>query len=114
MDQRKADIENSQKQNEELRQKQAQLVMKLRNGESDERLSVERFDLLQSQLKDLEKTRNEYKNQAERNSMELTRRNRELVDKIQQVDVLKLKYEEAFANYQALNFKVKFSLYKII
>jgi len=111
MDQRKADIENAQKQNEALRQTQAQLVMKLKQGDSEDRLSIERFELLQSQLQDLEKTRNEYKNQAERNSIELTRRNRELVDKIQQVDVLKLKYEEAFANYQALNFKVNCFIY---
>jgi len=48
-------------------------------------------------------SRNEYQRQAERNQLELTRKNRELVDKIQELDVLKLKYEEALANYQALN-----------
>lgn len=77
--------------------------------EADDTSSQEKFELLQRELHDLEKARNEYKNQAERNSIELTRRNKELVDKIQQLDVLKMKYEEAFANYQALNFKVKFT-----
>ncbi len=48
-----------------------------------------------------------YQKQAERNSTELTRKNRELVDKIQELDILKMKYEEALANYQALNTKVK-------
>lgn len=54
-----------------------------------------------------EKAKDEYKHQAERNSVELSRRNGELVDKIQQLDVLKMKYEEAFANYQALSTKVE-------
>jgi len=55
-----------------------------------------------------EVSRNEFKRQAERNAMDLTRKNRELVDKIQELDVLKLKYEEAVANYQALNGQVNF------
>ncbi len=106
-DQRKADLENLQTYNEELRQAQAQIVMKLKqSGEIEDRNSVEKFELLQHELKHLENARNEYKLQAERNSLELTRRNKDLVDKIQQLDVLKMKYEEAFANYQALNFKV--------
>jgi len=106
-DQRKADIENLHNQNEEIRQAQAQLVVRLKqNGEVEDRNSIEKFELLQHELKEIENARNEYKLQAERNSLELTRRNKDLVDKIQQLDVLKMKYEEAFANYQALNFKL--------
>jgi len=55
----------------------------------------------------LELSRNDFKRQAERNAIELTRKNRELVDRIQEVDILKLKYEEALANYQALNNQVR-------
>ena len=55
-----------------------------------------------------EKAREEYKKQAQRNSIELTRRNKELVDKLQELDIVKMKYEEALANYQALNSRVNF------
>lgn len=57
-----------------------------------------------------EQSKEQYKRQAERNSVELTRKNKELVDKIQELDILKMKYEEALANYQALNAKVIFKL----
>jgi len=61
---------------------------------------------LKSQISGLELSRNEYKRQAESNSIDISRKNRELVEKIQEVEVLKLKYEEALANYQALNNQV--------
>jgi len=65
--------------------------------------STERFESLQREVKELEVARDEYRKQAQRNSTELTRRNKDLVDKLQELDVLKVKYEEALANYQALN-----------
>jgi len=107
LEQRKIDMDNVHTQNEELRQAQIKLVTHLKqsavNGDSG---NDERYEMLQTELYELEKARNLYREQAERNSTELTRRNKELVDKLQQLDVLKLKYEEAFANYQALNFKL--------
>lgn len=47
------------------------------------------------------------KEQYMKNSIELTRKNKELVDKLQELDILKMKYEEALANYQALNARVR-------
>ncbi len=58
-----------------------------------------------------EGSREQYRKQAERNSVELTRKNKDLVDKIQELDILKMKYEEALANYQALNSRVIFHLF---
>ena len=58
-----------------------------------------------------EASRDEYRKQAQRNSVDLTRKNRELVDKLQELDILKMKYEEALANYQALNSKVNLIYY---
>jgi len=42
----------------------------------------------------------------ERSNLEVTRKNKELVDKIQELDVLKMKYEEALNNYQNLSNKL--------
>jgi len=53
-----------------------------------------------------EQSRDQFKKQAERNNIELTRKNKELVSKIQELDILRMKYEEALANYQALNSRV--------
>ena len=53
----------------------------------------------------------EYKKQAEKNSAELTRKNKELIEKIQELDNLKMKYEEALNNYQHLNNQVIISFF---
>jgi len=101
IEQRKADIESLTAQNEELRNfcekltKKSQIISQSSN--------VSEIEQLETRISELEISRNEYKRQAERNAVDLTRKNRELVDKIQELDVLKLKYEEALANYQALN-----------
>lgn len=71
-------------------------------------IKAESVELLQIKVAELEMSRNEFQRQAERNSVELTRKNRELIDKIQELDVLKLKYEEGLANYQALNNQVRY------
>jgi len=67
---------------------------------------------INSKKKFREQAKDMYQKQAERNSTELTRKNRELVDKIQELDILKMKYEEALANYQALNTKVMVKLFQ--
>lgn len=53
-----------------------------------------------------EESRELYKRQAERNSLELTKKNKELVEKIQELDLLKAKYEDALNNYQDLSAQV--------
>lgn len=42
--------------------------------------------------------RDMYRTQLEKNEVELTMKNKELLEKICQIDVLKAKYEEAIAN----------------
>ena len=53
-----------------------------------------------------EATNEEYKKLAERNSLDLTKKNRELVEKLQELDVLRVKYEDALLNYQNLSSQV--------
>jgi len=98
MEKRKVDSESTSKQNEELRK----MCEKL-NSQNKSSVRVQSTEELHHKITDLERSRNEFQRQAERNALELTRKNRELVDKIQELDVLKLKYEEGLANYQALN-----------
>jgi len=39
-----------------------------------------------------------YRSQLEKNEIELSAKNKELIEKIYQIDLLKVKYEEAIAN----------------
>lgn len=49
-----------------------------------------------------------YKSQAERNSRDLTAKNLELIEKIQELENLKAKYQDALNNVQCLESKVYF------
>lgn len=53
-----------------------------------------------------EASREFYKGQAERNSMELTSKNMELIEKIQELENLKSKYQDSLNNLQRLEAKV--------
>ena len=46
-------------------------------------------------MKNRVKSRDFYKNQMERNNADTARKNKELIDKIQDLDIVKRKYEEA-------------------
>jgi len=52
-----------------------------------------------------------YRTQLEKNEIELTLKNKELLEKICQIDVLKAKYEEAIANVDPITSTVRFLLY---
>lgn len=43
---------------------------------------------------------------SEESAVDLALKNQELLEKIQEFDMLKLKYEESFNNYQSLNQQV--------
>lgn len=43
---------------------------------------------------------------SEESAVDLALKNQELLEKIQEFDMLKLKYEESFDNYQSLNQQV--------
>ena len=51
-----------------------------------------------------------YRSQLEKNEIELTLKNKELLEKICQIDVLKSKYEEAIANVDPITSTILFSL----
>lgn len=58
-----------------------------------------------------EAAKEEYKRQAERNVLELTNKTKELVEKIQELDVLKAKYEDSISNYSNMNSQVNLLSY---
>lgn len=49
------------------------------------------------------KAKEEYRRQAERNSLELSKKTKELIDRIHEVEDLKVKYKEALTKYQQSN-----------
>jgi len=103
MGQRKNDFDSLAQQNEELRRLYDKATRQARDQGTESQDTKERLEFLERNIVELEQSREQYRKQAERNSVELTRKNKDLVDKIQELDILKMKYEEALANYQALN-----------
>jgi len=101
VEQAKIDFISLTKHNEELAATNEQLH--LTNAQLESNGVVERLQVLQKELSEAERTREEYRQISQRNSLDLTRRNKDLVDKLQELDLIKMKYEEALANYQALN-----------
>jgi len=105
MNQRKAEYENIQKNNETIRRQlmeaTKQLQVKGAVASDDGNIAG-----LRSQVHELEAQKEEYRKSSERSNLEVTRKNKELVDKIQELDVLKMKYEEALNNYQNLSNKL--------
>jgi len=75
--------------NDNLRKSYADVksVISQKEGELVEASVVEK---LKQQISDLEVQKGDYKKQAEKNNLELSRKNKELVDKIQELDVLKI------------------------
>lgn len=55
-----------------------------------------------------EENRNYLKSQAERNSFELTTKNMQLIEKIQELENIKTKYQDSLFNVQRLEAKVIF------
>lgn len=54
-----------------------------------------------------EENRNYYRIQAEKNSYDLTSKNMELIEKIQELENLKTKYQDSLINVQRLEAKVR-------
>jgi DNA repair exonuclease SbcCD ATPase subunit len=106
IEQRKADFENLTLQNQDVLSNFERLSEELRQHSTATYSNQEKLEIALREVQDLKASRDEFKNQAERNSTELTRKNKDLIDRIQEVDVLKLRYEESLANYHALNVKL--------
>jgi len=106
LNQRKIDYDDLVQQNEELRRMYERQSIQIKDQSGNFESHHYQLETMKAEIRDLEQAKELYRNQAERNSTELTRKNRDLVDKIQELDILKVKYEEALANYQALNTKL--------
>jgi len=106
IEQRKADFDTLNKQNQELVAQYEKLTHQVFEQGNSAAFKIEAFESMKKEVEDLKLSRDEFRQQAERNSVELTRRNKDLVDRLQELDVLKMKYEEGLANYQALNAKL--------
>jgi len=52
-------------------------------------------------------SRDLYKIQSEQNNTEIAKKNRELMEKLQQMDILKAKYEEAITNVEPIKATTK-------
>jgi chromosome segregation ATPase len=103
IEQRKADFETLNRQNQELVAQYERVSHQVFETGNQASTNIEKFESIKKEVEDLRVSRDEFRTQAERNSIELTRRNKELVDRLQELDILKMKYEEGLANYQALN-----------
>jgi len=95
---RKSEYENIARLLNDSRQETGKCIKDYKNLESEHVLKNSKYDQLFKETEELAKARDMYKNQLEKNTMEIARKNKDLMDKIQEVDVLKLKYEEAIAS----------------
>ena len=50
-----------------------------------------------------QRSRDIYKSQLEENHVDITKKNKELIEKIQEVDALKYKYQDALANVNPMS-----------
>jgi chromosome segregation ATPase len=106
IEQRKVDFDTLNRQNQELIAQYERVSHQVFETGNSAATNIEKFENIKKEVEDLRVSRDEFRSQAERNSIELTRRNKELVDRLQELDILKMKYEEGLANYQALNSKL--------
>jgi len=68
---------------------------------------VSSYENLYREVGDLKNSRDLYKVQCEQNNMDIAKKNKELLDKLAQVDALKAKYEEAITNYEPIKTTTK-------
>jgi len=59
---------------------------------------LSQHDQLKKEAQNLQRSRDIYKSQLEEQHIDITKKNKELIEKIQEVDALKAKYQEALAN----------------
>ena len=102
LNKRKSDHESNMQRMQRLRQDNSILENENRRL-CDQSTIVDRSVLLEREIADLKSERDMFKQQATRNSDLLTQKNNQLVEKIQELESLKLKYEEALTKLEDLN-----------
>jgi len=99
---RKGEADSLQRQLNESRNENSKISKEMKYIETDFMTKGSKYEQLYSEAEELARSRDMYKSQLERNNMEITMRNKELIEKIQEVDALKMKYEEALANVEPM------------
>lgn len=94
LNQRKAERDNAFSQIEQLKSHTLSISQAYTSVGGDVDIQKQKFQVLQQEIEELTGQRNMYKEQSERKSDELNRKNLELVEKIGLLDQLKLQYQE--------------------
>jgi len=98
-------LETRKRENEDLyrdlnkvREESNKKLKEYKEIEAEHLLVSSRYKNVNKEIEDLQNARDMYRNQLEKNEVELTVKNKELLEKIHQIDALKDRYEEAIAN----------------
>jgi chromosome segregation ATPase len=97
---RKSENEALIKQLNDSRMESAKLSQSLKSVETDFLTKGGNNNQMQREIEELVRSRDMYKAQLERNNLEITKKNKELIERIQEVDALKMKYEDALNNME--------------
>jgi len=92
---KKSDNELLQRQVADGKQEVNRILKDFKNLELDLYSKANTIDQLHKEQEEMAKSKDMFKNQLDRNTAEVTRKNKELMDKIQDLDILKRKYEDA-------------------
>jgi len=98
LESRKAENEALYHDLNKTREEMTKNLREFKGMEAEYNLSLHRNKNVNKEIEDLRNARDMYRSQLEKNEIELTLKNKELLEKICQIDVLKIKYEEAIAN----------------
>jgi len=100
---RKAENDVLARQLSDARNEINRLVKDFKAMEAEFMTKNSKFEGLFREAEELARSRDMYKSQLENNNNEITKKNKELIEKIRELDGLKNKYEEALANMEPLS-----------
>ena len=106
MKQRKSEFEEMLRNLENARREVSKLQRENQELAAANNSSDERQKLYRKEIENLSRSYEEYRSSSERNSAELARKNIEIVEKIEDYNLLKVKYDDAVNNLQKLERKL--------
>jgi len=98
MNTRKGDVDTVNQQLNLAREDSARYSRLYKELEAEYKLLQSQHEQLKKEVQNLQRSRDIYKAQLEENSHDITKKNKELIEKIQEVDALKARYQEALNN----------------
>jgi len=98
LESRKAENEALYHDLNKTREEMTKNLREFKGMEAEYNFSLHKNKNVNQEIEDLQNARDMYRSQLEKNEIELTLKNKELLEKICQIDILKIKYEEAIAN----------------